>query len=85
MENVVEETDNRDHKGDKVLLMENCIDEMIQFYLMYPPFWFSTLESKSATSIFIGRKILNITISGSFITSSELSHMISTLDYMTCN
>src|SRR5882724_10129053 len=30
-------------------------------------------------------KILKITISGSFITSSKLSHTISTLDSMACN
>src|SRR5882724_6021836 len=52
---------------------------------MYPPFWFSTLESKKAMLIFTGRKISKITISGSSVTSSELSHTISTLDSMACN
>jgi len=91
MENAVEERDNKDPKGDKVSLGDNrgatcgkCIqgDELVWFNI---PFWFSTLKYKKAMLIFTGRKILKITISGSFVTSSKLSHMISTLDSMACN
>src|SRR5882724_11596487 len=80
VENVVEERDNRGATCGKMYL-----SRLIQFGLMYPPFWFSMLESKKATLIFTGKKILKITISGSFITSSKLSHTISTLDSMACN
>src|SRR5882724_7497507 len=52
---------------------------------MYPPFWFSTLKSKKAYTHITGRKTLKNTISGSFVTSSKLSLMISTLDSMACN
>src|SRR5882724_9958032 len=57
--NAVEESNNRDPKGDKVPLREirgaTCgkmyLRSLIQLGLMYPPFWFSTLESKKATLI----------------------------------
>jgi len=46
VENAVEERDNRNPKGDKVPLVETVFKEIIQFCLMPPPFWFSTLKSK---------------------------------------
>ena len=86
MENVVEETDTIGTlKETRCHLWKIVFNEMIWFSLMYEPFWFSTLEFKKAMLIFTGRKILKITISGSFVTSPELSHTISTLDSMTCN
>ena len=58
VENVVEETDIRDHKGDKVPLEDiEChlwkivFKEMFQFSLIYPPIWFSRLKSKNAMLI----------------------------------
>src|SRR5882724_13430130 len=59
--NVVEETNNRDPKGDKVPLEDNrgathgkvYLRSLIQSGLMYPPFWFSTLKSKKATLILL--------------------------------
>jgi len=54
--NAVKETNNRDPKGDKVPLMENVFKELIQLGLMYPPFWFSMLESKKVMLILTGRK-----------------------------
>ena len=51
VENVVEGIDNRDPKGDKVLLRDNrgathgklYLRGLIQLGLMDPPFWFSML------------------------------------------
>jgi len=82
MENAVEETDNRGPKGDKVPLRDNrsatCgklyLRSLIQLGLMHPPFCFSILKSKKAMLILLEGKTLKITISGSFVTSSELSH-----------
>src|SRR5882724_11900599 len=93
VEKSVEGKDNRDPERDKVPLGDNrgathgkmYFRRLIWISLMYPPFWFSTLKYKKAMLIFTGRKILKITISGSFITSSELSHTISTLDSTACN
>src|SRR5882724_1192300 len=45
----------------------------------------TTLKSKMSTLIFTGRKIVKITISGSFVTSSKLLYIIYTLDSMVCN
>jgi len=74
-------TDNRDPKGDKVPLRDNrgathgklYLRSLVWLGLMYPPFGFSTLETKQAMLILLEGKTLKITISGSFITSSELS------------
>ena len=53
MENVMEETENRDPKGDKVPLGDNStthgklyLRSLIWLGLMHPLFWFSMLESK---------------------------------------
>src|SRR5882724_10901003 len=59
--NVVEETNNRDPKGDRVPLGDNrgathgkgYLRSLIWLGLMYPPFWFSTLKSKKATLILL--------------------------------
>jgi len=80
MENVVEETDNKDPKGDKVPLGDKrgathgklYLRSLIWLGLMYPPFWFSKLESKEATLILLEGKTLKITVSEGFITSSKL-------------
>src|SRR5882724_8980104 len=68
--NAVEETDNRDPKGDNVPPGDNkgathgkCIlRSLIWSGLMYPPFWFSTLESKKAKS----KKAMLILLEGNF-------------------
>jgi len=59
----VEERDNRNPKGDKVPLGDNRGATHGNFYLMrcfvglmYPPFLFSTLESKQATLIWLEGK-----------------------------
>jgi len=60
----VEETDNRDPKGDKVPLGDNrgatggnlYLRSLIQLGLIYPPFWFSMLESKKAMLILLEEK-----------------------------
>ena len=88
----MEGTDNKDPKGDKVPLGDNrdatqgnlYLRSLIQLGLMYPPFWFSTLESKKAILILL-EGTLKIIISEGLVTSSELSYMIFTLDSMTCN
>ena len=49
----VEERENKDPNRHKVPLMENVLKEMIQFGLIYPPFRFSTLESKMAMLILL--------------------------------
>jgi len=93
VENGVEETDNSDPKRDKVPFGDNrgatlgklYLRSLIQFGLMYPPFWFSMLEFKKAILILLEGKTLKITVSGCFVISSELSHMISTLDSTACN
>jgi len=53
---------------------------------MYPPFWFSTLESKRATLILLeGNLRTSYLKEKGLIISSELSHTIVTLDFTTCN
>jgi len=83
VDNVVEGTDNRDPKRDKVPLRDNrsatCgklyLRSLIQLGLMYPPFWFSMLESKKATLILLEGKTLKIFISEGLIISSKcLTH-----------
>jgi len=44
--NAMEEETRCHSKEIEVPLMENCSLDMIQYGLMYPPFWFSTLKSK---------------------------------------
>src|SRR5882724_6860809 len=56
---------------------------LIWLGLMYPPFWFSMLESKKAMHILLEGNIERSL--SCLITSSELSHTISTLDSMACN
>src|SRR5882724_3060032 len=64
MENAVEETDNREPKGDKVPLRDNkgathgklYLRSLIQLGLMYPPFWLSMLKSKKAMLILLEGK-----------------------------
>src|SRR5882724_7764537 len=77
--NVVEETNNRNHKGDKVPLRDNrgathgklYLRSLIQLGLMYPPFWFSTLESKIGYAHIIGRNSRSTTLE-SLILSPEV-------------
>ena len=88
----MEETDNRDPKGDNVPPGDNkgathgkCIlRSLIWSGLMYPPFWFSMLKSKKAMLILLEGNF-NIIISEGLIVSSKLSHTIFTLDSMTCH
>jgi len=64
VENAVEETDNRDPKGDKVPLGDNrsatngklYLRSLIWLGLIHPPFWSSMLESKKATLILLEGK-----------------------------
>jgi len=66
VENVVEKTENRDPKGDKVPLGDIrgathgklYLRSLIPLGLMYPPFWFSMLKSKKATLILGGFRVL---------------------------
>src|SRR5882724_8163414 len=59
--NAVEETNNRDPKGDNEPIGDNrgatngkmYLRSLIQLGLMYPPFWFSMLESKKAMLILL--------------------------------
>ena len=79
VENVVEETDNRDPKGDKVPLGDNrgathgklCLRSLVWLGLMYPPFWFSMLKYKKATLILLEGNIEDH--SEGLVISSELS------------
>src|SRR5882724_2437907 len=91
--NAVEETDNRDPKGDKVPLGDNrgathgklYLRSLIQLGLMHPPFWFSTLESKKAILILLQGKTLKIFISEGLVIFSEGLTQFFTLDSTTCN
>ena len=75
----------RCHLGTiKVPSMENCMS-LIGLGLMYPPFWFSTLESKKAMLILLEINIEDHYLRRSCHISSEVSQMISTLDSMACN
>ena len=88
----MEEMINRDPMEDNVPLGDNkgathgkCIlRSLIWSGLMYPPFWFSTLKSKKAMLILLEGNF-KIIISEGLVISSELSHMIFTLDSTTCN
>src|SRR5882724_11764564 len=90
--NVVEETNNRNHKGDKVPLRDNrgathgkvYLRSLIQLGLRYPPFWFSTLESKKAMLILLEGNLRTSYLKkrgSSYPPSShtQLSHWISQL------
>src|SRR5882724_1695240 len=92
VENVVEETDNRDPKGDRVPLRDNrgathgkgYLRSLIQLGLMYPPFWFSMLESKKAMFILLEGNLRTSYLKkrgSSYPPSShtQLSHWISQL------
>ena len=94
MENAVEETDNRNPKGDKVLLGDNrgathgklYLRSLIWLGLMYPPFWLFMLKYIKATLIFYWKKnIDDHHLRKCLSTSSELSHTIFTLDSMACD
>ena len=71
--------DNRGATHGKVYLRS-----LIQSGLMYPPFWFSMLEYKKAKLILLEGNLRSFILKG-LIISSELSHMIATLDSTTCN
>jgi len=59
---------------------------LIRLGLMYPPFWFSILESKKATLILLeGNLRTSYLKKGWLIISSELLYTFVTLDSMTCN
>jgi len=52
---------------------------MIWLGLIYPPFWFSMLESKQATLIFLEGNSISLTL-GSLIISSECPYTAPILD-----
>src|SRR5882724_3907885 len=92
--NVVEETNNRDPKGDKVPLGDNrgathkkgYLRSLIWLGLIYPPFWFSTLKSKKATLILLEGNLRTSYLKKRWsVISSKLSYMIVTLDSTTRN
>ena len=58
--------------------------EMIQFCLIYPPFWFSMLKSKQAILILLEGNSRSLTL-GSHIVSCEHPHMVLILDLSTSN
>src|SRR5882724_8328800 len=79
MENAVQERDNRGATHGKLYLRS-----LAQLGLMYPPFWFSTLESKKAMLILLEGNIRTSYLkkSGSsypLSSHTQLSHWISQL------
>ena len=73
--------DNRGATHGKVYLRS-----LIWLGLMYPPFWFSTLESKKATLILLEGNLRTSYLKKRWlIISSKLSYTIVTLDSTTCN
>src|SRR5882724_5980570 len=92
--NVVEETNNRDPKGDKVPLGDNrgathgkrYLRSLIWLGLMFPPFWFSTLKYKKATLILLeGNSRTSYLKRKRDLSYPPSSHKIVTLDFTTCN
>src|SRR5882724_11471667 len=99
VENAVEEMDNRilketrchsetikvplgDNKG--ATLGKVYLRSLIWSGLMYPPFWFSMLESKKVKLILLEGNLRSLSQEG-LVISSKLSHTIFTLDSTTCN
>jgi len=71
--------DNRGATHGKIIFKEF---DSVRFHVF--SFWFSMLEYKKAMLILLEGNIEDHYLRR-FLTSSELSHMISTLDSMACN